>query len=99
MRRKLDPDLALKVPWSREEDELLLRLQEVHDNHWAEMAKSMQGRNAQMCRTRCLPLRAHALLAVWGVRQLLSALTRHCLSACQGLHTQMCWTRSVLTTL
>ena len=54
MRRKLDPDLALKVPWSREEDELLLRLQEVHDNHWAEMAKSIQGRNAQMCRTRCL---------------------------------------------
>ena len=53
MRRKLDPDLALKVPWSREEDELLLRLQEVHDNHWAEMAKSIKGRNAQMCRTRC----------------------------------------------
>ena len=55
VRRKLDPDLALKVPWSREEDELLLRLQEVHDNHWAEMAKSIKGRNAQMCRTRCRP--------------------------------------------
>ena len=64
MRRKLDPDLALKVPWSREEDELLLRLQEAHDNHWAEMAKSIQGRNAQMCRTRCRHPHAHALLAV-----------------------------------
>ncbi len=52
--RKLDPDLALKVPWTRQEDEQLLRLQAVHDNHWAEMAKHLRGRNAQMCRTRCL---------------------------------------------
>ena len=51
MCRKLDPDLALKVPWTQEEDEMLLHLQEVHDNHWAEMAKSIKGRNAQMCRT------------------------------------------------
>lgn len=52
--RKLDPDLALKVPWTRQEDEQLLRLQAVHDNHWAEMAKHLRGRNAQMCRTRCV---------------------------------------------
>lgn len=52
--RKLDPDLALKVPWTRQEDEQLLHLQAVHDNHWAEMAKHLRGRNAQMCRTRCV---------------------------------------------
>ena len=52
--RKLDPDLALKVPWTRQEDEQLLRLQAVHGNHWAEMAKHLRGRNAQMCRTRCV---------------------------------------------
>lgn len=55
--RKLDPDLALRVPWSRAEDEKLLRLQRMHGNHWAEMSKSLKGRNAQMCRTRhALPL-------------------------------------------
>lgn len=66
MCRKLDPDLALRVPWTQEEDELLLHLQEVHDNHWAEMAKSLKGRNAQMCRTRsanvlpCVPCMSQA---------------------------------------
>ena len=50
--RKLDPNLALRVPWTKAEDAKLLALQESHGNHWADMAKHLKGRNAQMCRTR-----------------------------------------------
>ena len=54
-RRKLDPNLALRVPWTKAEDAKLLALQESHGNHWADMAKHLKGRNAQMCRTRQAP--------------------------------------------
>lgn len=95
MRRKLDPDLALKVPWSQEEDELLLRLQEAHDNHWAEMAKSIQGRNAQMCRTRCRPC-MHILCLQCDVDvQLLLVLTWQCFQLRPGLHARVCRTSGV----
>ena len=52
LHRKLDPNLALRVPWTKAEDAKLLALQESHGNHWADMAKHLKGRNAQMCRTR-----------------------------------------------
>ena len=71
--RKLDPNLALRVPWTKAEDAKLLALQESHGNHWADMAKHLRGRNAQMCRTRQALSRSFTTRAVqtprWDMQQ------------------------------
>ena len=81
LHRKLDPNLALRVPWTKAEDAKLLALQESHGNHWADMAKHLKGRNAQMCRTR--QALSHHSLALMSSRTRVCAYTRCLLISAQ----------------
>lgn len=51
-KRVLDPDL-IKGGWTKEEDELLLKLVEMHGNKkWAVIARHLKGRHGKQCRER-----------------------------------------------
>ena len=62
-RRQIDgdatlPDAASTAAWTPEEDAKLVRLQDQLGNKWAEIAKQMQGRSSNNCKSRFPKLRS-----------------------------------------
>ena len=48
----LSPELQLSAPWTREEDEMLLRLYRIHGPKWTLISDAFPRRNGIACRNR-----------------------------------------------